>query len=67
VSNRKLSGKCYEIIWGKETKTQHSFVMTAFFLVVVVVIVVVRECLLSFGAESFVFQVAIQELKDQDI
>jgi len=41
--------------------------MTAFFLVVVVVIVVVRECLLSFGAESFVFQVAIQELKDQDI
>jgi len=27
----------------------------------------VRECLLSFGAESFVFQVAIQKLKDQDI
>jgi hypothetical protein len=27
----------------------------------------VRECLLSFGAEPFVFQVAIQKLKDQDI
>jgi hypothetical protein len=27
----------------------------------------VRECLLPFGAESFVFQVAIQKLKDQDI
>jgi hypothetical protein len=27
----------------------------------------VRECLLSFGAESFVFQAAIQKLKDQDI
>jgi len=27
----------------------------------------VWECLLSFGAESFVFQVAIQKLKDQDI
>jgi hypothetical protein len=27
----------------------------------------VRECLLSFGAESVVFQVAIQKLKDQDI
>ena len=27
----------------------------------------VRECLLSFGAESFVFQVAVQKLKDQDI
>jgi hypothetical protein len=27
----------------------------------------VRECLLLFGAESFVFQVAIQKLKDQDI
>jgi hypothetical protein len=26
-----------------------------------------RECLLLFGAESFVFQVAIQKLKDQDI
>jgi hypothetical protein len=26
----------------------------------------VRECLLSFGAESVVFQVAIQKLKDQD-
>ena len=26
-----------------------------------------RECLLSFGAESVVFQVAIQKLKDQDI
>jgi len=25
------------------------------------------ECLLSFGAESVVFQVAIQKLKDQDI
>jgi hypothetical protein len=24
----------------------------------------VRECLLSFGAESFVFQFAIQKLKD---
>jgi len=24
----------------------------------------VRECLLSFGAESFVFQVAIQKFKD---
>ena len=24
----------------------------------------VRKCLLSFGAESFVFQVAIQKLKD---
>jgi len=24
----------------------------------------VRECLLSFGAESFVFQVAIQKYKD---
>jgi hypothetical protein len=29
--------------------------------------ILVRECLLSFGAESFVFQVAIQKLKDQDI
>ena len=28
---------------------------------------VVRECLLSFGAESFVFQFAIQKFKDQDI
>jgi hypothetical protein len=27
----------------------------------------VRECLLSFGAESVVFQVAIQKLKDQNI
>jgi hypothetical protein len=27
----------------------------------------VKGCLLSFGAESFVFQVAIQKLKDQDI
>jgi hypothetical protein len=27
----------------------------------------VRECLLPFGAESVVFQVAIQKLKDQDI
>jgi len=27
----------------------------------------VREYLLSFGAESVVFQVAIQNLKDQDI
>jgi hypothetical protein len=27
----------------------------------------VRECLLSFGAESFIFQVAIQKLKNQDI
>ena len=27
----------------------------------------VRKCLLSFGAESFVFQVAIQKFKDQDI
>jgi hypothetical protein len=27
----------------------------------------VRECLLLFGAEYFVFQVAIQKLKDQDI
>jgi hypothetical protein len=27
----------------------------------------VRECLLSFGAEFVVFQVAIQKLKDQDI
>jgi hypothetical protein len=27
----------------------------------------VRECLLSFGAKSVVFQVAIQKLKDQDI
>jgi len=26
-----------------------------------------RQCLLSFGAESFVFQVAIQTFKDQDI
>jgi hypothetical protein len=26
-----------------------------------------RECLLLFGAESFVFQVAIQKLKDHDI
>jgi hypothetical protein len=25
---------------------------------------IVRECLLSLGAESFVFQVAIQKLKD---
>jgi hypothetical protein len=28
---------------------------------------VVKECLLSFGAESVVFQVAIQKLKEQDI
>ena len=27
----------------------------------------VRECLLLFGAESFVFQFAIQNSKDQDI
>jgi len=27
----------------------------------------VSKCLLSFGAESFVFQVAIQKFKDQDI
>jgi hypothetical protein len=27
----------------------------------------VRKCLLSFDAESFVFQVAIQKFKDQDI
>ena len=27
----------------------------------------VRKCLLSFGAEYFVFQVAIQKFKDQDI
>jgi len=27
----------------------------------------VRKCLLSFGAESFVFQVAIQKFKNQDI
>ena len=27
----------------------------------------VRECLLSFGAESFVFQFAIQKLKDYSI
>jgi len=27
----------------------------------------VRECLLSFGAESFVFQFAIQKYKDSDI
>ena len=27
----------------------------------------VRECLLSFSAESVVFQIAIQKLKDQDI
>jgi hypothetical protein len=27
----------------------------------------VRECLLSFGAEPFVLQVAIQKLEDQDI
>jgi len=26
----------------------------------------VRECLLSFGAESFVLQFAIQKYKDQD-
>ena len=25
------------------------------------------ECLLSFGAESFVFQFAIQKFKDEDI
>ena len=27
----------------------------------------VRECLLSFGAESFVFQLSIQKYKDEDI
>jgi len=27
----------------------------------------VRKCLLSFGAEPFVFQVAIQKFKDQDV
>ena len=27
----------------------------------------VRECLLLFGAESFVFQFAIEKAKDQDI
>ena len=27
----------------------------------------VRKCLLSFGAESFIFRVAIQKFKDQDI
>jgi hypothetical protein len=26
-----------------------------------------RQCLLSFGSESFVFQIAIQKFKDQDI
>jgi len=30
-------------------------------------IIEVRICLLSFGAESYVFQVAIQKFKDQDI
>jgi len=29
--------------------------------------VAVRKCLLSFGAESFVFKVAIQKFKDKDI
>jgi len=29
--------------------------------------VAVRKCLLFFSAESFVFQVAIQKFKDQDI
>jgi hypothetical protein len=27
----------------------------------------IRECLLSFGAESVVFKVAFQTLKDEDI
>ena len=27
----------------------------------------VRECLLSFGAQSFVFQFAIQNVKDEDM
>jgi hypothetical protein len=27
----------------------------------------IRECLLLLGAESFVFQMAIQKFKDQDI
>jgi len=32
-----------------------------------VYVIEVRKCLLSFGAESFVFKVAIQKFKDQDI
>jgi hypothetical protein len=31
------------------------------------VTIVFRECLLLFGAESFVFQFAIQKAKDQEI
>ena len=27
----------------------------------------IRECFLLFGAESFIFQFAIQKVKDQDI
>jgi hypothetical protein len=27
----------------------------------------IADCLLSFGAESFVFQVSIQKFKDQDM
>ena len=29
-------------------------------------IYIVRECLLSFGVESFVFQFAVQKFRDQD-
>ena len=35
--------------------------------VVIKLCVSVMKCLLSFGAESFVFQVPIQKFKDQDI
>jgi len=42
-------------------------VRLAMLCVVCYVVTVVRKCLLSFGAEPFVFQVAIQKFKDQDI
>jgi len=32
-----------------------------------IIIIIVRKCLLSFGAESFVLQVATKKFKDQDI
>jgi len=35
--------------------------------IIIIIIIIVAKCLLSFGAESFVFQVAVQEIKDQDI
>jgi hypothetical protein len=44
-----------------------SFVYSCLFPIVVHIYREVRQCLLLFGSESFVFQIAIQKFKDQDI